>query len=159
MGIDDDLSIGPASTVLALFVIGVAFLLTWRQRVETSRRRELDDEADRRFFARQDRRRYRGVVLLALLGLGIGVGGNIDIRAGRGERMAFIATWLVVLLLLGQVMLLAVLDLWATRRYADRQRRRLADDRRRALERELATHRERARRRRRPTDADDASGP
>lgn len=144
---DENLRIGPASAVLALIVIGVAFLLTWRQRVESHRHRSVEDEADRRYFARQDRRRYRGVICLALLGLGIGIGGNIDIRAGQAERIAFLAAWGAVFLLLFQVLLLAFVDLWSTRRYADRQRRRLAEERREALERDVAELLERRRRR------------
>jgi hypothetical protein len=135
---DQDFSIGSASAVLALAVIGVAFLLTWRQRVEARRHPEPRDDADRRHFARQDRRRYRGVVFLAMLGLGIGVGGNIDIRAGQSERIAFLVTWGAVFLLLLQVLLLAFVDLWSTRRYADRQRRRLAEERRQTLERDVS---------------------
>ncbi|WP_145276077.1 hypothetical protein [Tautonia plasticadhaerens] len=143
---DENLAIGPSSAALALVVIGIAFLLTWRQRVESRRHRSVEDEADRRYFARQDRRRYRGVICLAVLGLGIGVGGNIDIRAGRSERIAFVVTWGAVFLLLLQVLLLAFVDLWSTRRYADRQRRRLAEERRITLEREVAELLERRRR-------------
>jgi hypothetical protein len=135
---DQTHSIGSASAVLALVVIGIAFLLTWRQRVESRRHPEPHDDADRRYFARQDRRRYRGVIFLALLGLGIGVGGNIDIRAGQSERYTFVAVWGAVLLLLLQVLLLAFVDLWSTRRYADRQRRRLAEERRQTLERDVS---------------------
>jgi hypothetical protein len=78
------------------------------------------------------------VVFLAMLGLGIGVGGNIDIRAGQSERIAFLVTWGAVFLLLLQVLLLAFVDLWSTRRYADRQRRRLAEERRQTLERDVS---------------------
>ncbi|WP_169974248.1 hypothetical protein [Tautonia rosea] len=134
---ENEHSIGAASAVLAVVVIGIAFVLTWRQRLESRRPRNLADEADARYFARQDRRRYRGAVLLAMLGLGIGVGGNIDIRAGQSERIAFVVIWILVLLLVLQTLLLAFLDLWSTRRYADRQRRKLAEERRQTLEREI----------------------
>ena len=147
---NEELSIGSASAVLAAVVIGIAFLLTWRQRLESKKPRDLSDEADARYFTRQDRRRYRGAVMLALLGLGIGVGGNIDIRAGQSERIAFVAIWVAVLLLLLQVLALAFLDLWSTRRYADRQRRKLAEERRQTLEREIAAAREALRRSRPP---------
>lgn len=143
---ENEPSIGVASTILAVVVIGIAFVLTWRQRVESRRPRNLSDEADARYFARQDRRRYRGAVLLALLGLGIGVGGNIDIRAGQSERIAFVVVWIVVLLLVLQTLLLAFLDLWSTRRYADRHRRKLVEERRQTLEREIEVVKETFRR-------------
>lgn len=152
MDINDQRSIAAASTMLAIIVIGIAFLLTWRQRGESQRHPEPIDELDRRYFARQGRRRYRGVLVLALLGLGIGVGGNIDIRAGKTERIAFVSTWAVVFLLLLQLLLFAFLDLWSTRRYAERQRRRLADERRQILEREIAALREASSTRERPPE-------
>lgn len=143
---DDDQAVGTSSAVLAIVVVGIAFLLTWRQRVESNRPRDLTDPLDDRYFRRQDRRRYRGSVLLALLGLGIGVGGNIDIRAGQSERITFVAVWVTVLLLLLQILALAFLDLWSTRRFAERQRRKLAEERRKTLEREIETVRETHRR-------------
>lgn len=149
---DDDPAVGTSSAVLAIVVVGIAFLLTWRQRVESQRPRNLTDPLDDRYFRRQDRRRYRGAVLLALLGLGIGVGGNIDIWAGKSERVTFVVIWLAVLLLVFQILALAFLDLWSTRRFADRQRRRLAEERRKTLEREIESVRETLRRSRPPEE-------
>ena len=137
---------GLASTALALGVIAVAFLLTWRQRADSGAPRIIGGELDRKHFERQDRRRFRGSVILAIIGLGIGVGGRIDIRVGPTERVAFLAVWGVVFLLLLQLLAMAFVDLWTTRRYAKRQRRMLAEERRKALEAEVDTLRDRSRR-------------
>ena len=137
---------GIASTMLALGVIGIAFLLTWRQRSESESPRTIGGELDRKYFDRQDRRRFRGAVILAIIGLGIGVGGRIDIRVGPTERIAFLVVWGVVFLLLLQLLAMAFVDLWSTRRYAERQRRLLAEERRKAMEAEVATLRDRLKR-------------
>lgn len=129
------------SAVLAVVVLLVAFGLTWRQRSERARRPPDVSESDRRYHRRQDRRRFRGAVVLALIGLGIGVGGRINVRAGKDDRLAFLLIWGAVFLLLLQLLATAFLDLWSTRRYAERKRRDLASERRRTLEAEIERRR------------------
>ena len=129
------------SAVLAVVVLLVAFGLTWRQRSDRARRPPEATESDRQYHRRQDRRRFRGAVVLALIGLGIGVGGRINVRAGRDDRLAFLLIWGAVFLLLLQLLATAFLDLWSTRRYAERKRRDLAAERRRTLEAEIERRR------------------
>jgi len=123
------------SGVLAVGVLIVAGLLTWKQHLDRQRRPPSDDPLDARYYARQDRRRYRGAVILALVALGVGIGSRIDIRADRESRILFLIVWMAVFLLLIQLLLMAFLDLWSTRRFARRKRRQIAEERRKELKR------------------------
>ncbi|CAN5883019.1 hypothetical protein BH23PLA1_BH23PLA1_17570 [soil metagenome] len=125
------------SGAVAVSVVGVALLLTWRQWSDRSHRPE-SSSVDARYYQRQDRRRFKGALALALIGLGIGFGSRIDFRLDNRSRSAFLLVWLVVFLLILYLLLLSALDLLATRNYANRNRRALAEERKLALERELA---------------------
>jgi len=54
----------------------------------------------------------------------------------------YLSFWIVFLLLLMAVVLLAAVDLWATRRYGLRQHRKLIADHRAMIEREIARYRQ-----------------
>lgn len=54
----------------------------------------------------------------------------------------YLSFWIVFLLILMAVVLLAAVDLWATRRYGLRQHRKLIADHRATIEREIARYRQ-----------------
>jgi hypothetical protein len=142
------------SLVLSIAIAAIAVILGVRQWIERgSRDRDLP-EADRRYFAWQDRRRGIGVVVLLIQALGVLVGSRMEplvpvlrlepglrqalrvsvgswiepLLAGRGN-LRFVAVWLGVILLIPALLLLALSDWLATRRYADRHRRSMARER------------------------------
>ncbi len=125
------------SGVVAVSVVAVALLLTWRQLSDRAHRSDSISTADARYYCRQDRRRFKGSLALALIGLGIGFGSRIDIHLDNRSRQAFLLVWLLVLLLILYVLLLATLDLLSTRHFATRKRRALAEERQLVLQQEL----------------------
>jgi hypothetical protein len=129
------------SPVLATTVLVVAALLAARQRAERKDRAAELDAVDRRHFARQDLRRFTGVGVMALIGLGIAWGSRIDPKGDERSKRLFLAVWLVVILLVLLLVVLAFFDLLSTRLYARRHVRALAAERRRVLEAELKTRR------------------
>jgi hypothetical protein len=56
----------------------------------------------------------------------------------RGFLQLYTSFWLFFLLILMAVVFLAALDFWATRRYGLRQHRKIMDDRRAMIEREIS---------------------
>jgi hypothetical protein len=122
--------IGPG---LAAAVLAIAALLALRQRAERRGRTGELSAADRRHFARQDVRRWVGVAVLVLIGLGISWGVQIDPRGDERSKRLFLAVWLIVILLVFFLVLLALHDLLMTRLYARRHGRALAAERREAL--------------------------
>jgi uncharacterized membrane protein YjgN (DUF898 family) len=56
----------------------------------------------------------------------------------RGFLQFYTSFWLLFLLILMAVVFLAALDYWATRRYGLRQHRKIMDDRRAMIEREIS---------------------
>ena len=56
----------------------------------------------------------------------------------RGFARFYLGFWIVFLLILMAVVFLSAWDYWATRRYALRQHRKISDDRRAMIEREIA---------------------
>ncbi len=143
-----DAALGSA---LGAGVAAVAGILAWRQRRDRLRRAPATTTADLRFFTWQDRRRAVGSVVLAGVGAAIVVGSWIDPKGGAAERRLFVGTWAAVLALLTMLVLLAVLDLFATARYARRHRQALSTQRAEALAEE-------ARLRRRPKPGPPANG-
>jgi hypothetical protein len=131
MGLGDGHAL--VSPILAATVLVVAALLSARQWAERRARASGLDAADRRHFARQDIRRFTGVSVMALVGLGIAWGSRIDPKGdGRSKRL-FLAVWLVVILLVFFLVVLAFFDLLSTQLFARRRRRALAAESRRAL--------------------------
>ena len=55
----------------------------------------------------------------------------------------YLLVWIVILLLVLAVVLLAAVDIWSTRLFSLRQQRKILDDRRAMLEREVARYRRR----------------
>jgi hypothetical protein len=105
----------------------------------------------------QARRRLAGSLLMFLLA--VLLAGHLVFLEGPAQQLAeqyraaraenqelplspfarfFIAFWIFFLLVLLAVVVLAALDLWATRRYAVRERQKIRDDRRAMVAEELA---------------------
>jgi hypothetical protein len=109
-------------------VLIAAFLGLWQWYEWRARESSLPD-VDRRYFARQDRRRGLGVAVIVVLALGLSVGARIAPLSGRRANVAFVTIWLAILALLAFLVALALLDWLETRRYARRQRRSMAQAR------------------------------
>jgi hypothetical protein len=142
------------SVVLSVAIAAVAAILGLRQASERRTREPSTSEADRNHFSRQDLRRGLGVAALLLLALGILVGSRLEprVRIDRHEariegdqpapadepakrppasraNLRFVGLWVGVIALIPILLTLALLDLLATRRYAERHRRTLARER------------------------------
>jgi hypothetical protein len=149
--------------LLVLLTLGVAAYFG-RQQVRTLRtlqdRAELPPE-DRTYFRRQAWRRLTGCVLLVAVAVMLSIwylsgqdvsadrlGDALQAQRAAGEhrltpeqdqaRRFFVYYVNAMLLLLLALLALAAVDLLAIRRYAVRHARRIRDDRRAMLERELA---------------------
>jgi hypothetical protein len=163
--------------LLVLVTLGVAGYFAWQQRRtlrELPQRSDLAPE-DRTYYHRQAWRRLLGCGLLLIVAvmlsswylLGIDAkfdelrdvlqaqraGGDLGLRPDQEQAKRFFAYyWIVVLLLLLAIVTLAGIDMNAIRRFAARHARRIRDDRRAMLERELSSLR-----RERRTDRGDPS--
>ncbi|HEV3163965.1 MAG TPA: hypothetical protein VGZ22_08020 [Isosphaeraceae bacterium] len=129
-------SAASTSLVIALFVIFAVAFLAWRQwRERQSRSPELSD-ADTDHFSRQDTRRLLGTIVLGLIAVGLVVGTRIPLNPppSRLIRRFFAGVWMAVILLLLVALVLAWLDIKATRLYARRHRHAIAEERRAFLE-------------------------
>jgi hypothetical protein len=130
----------PAATpglVLSIVVIAIAVLLLVRQWMDWWNRSETLSEPDARYFAHQDVRRALGATAMILTALGLFVGTRINIVGASLEtRRLFAGVWCAVILLVFVLLLLAWLDLRATRAYARRHQHVIADERRAFLDAE-----------------------
>jgi hypothetical protein len=116
---------GPASLILSGLILFAAAFLGWRQwRDYLSRPRQLSP-LDENHFVRQDIRRLLGTIVLVLLSLAIGIGGQLPVKVGGVANVKFIQIWSGVAFLIVALLLLALLDWFATRLYARRHRQRL----------------------------------
>jgi hypothetical protein len=164
--------------LLVLVTLGVAGYFAWQQTqtLRDLRHRTGLTPEDRTYFHRQAWRRLFGCGLLVIVAvllsswylLGIDArfdelrdvmqqqraAGNFSLRPEQEQAKRFFAYyWIAVLLLLLAIVTLAGIDLNAIRRYAARHARRIRDDRRAMLERELANlRRERSLGRAEPSD-------
>lgn len=142
-----------ASFGLALIVLLALAFLGWWQWRERQKRDDRLSEADARHFARQDVRRLIGSVLLALVAVGVVAGTSIPLggHPSRLIRRTFAGVWLLVILLLAAALVLAWIDIKATRVYARRHSQAIDAERRAFLEQ--------ARRRRRAFPTNGRGGP
>ena len=118
-----------ASLVLSSIVLLVAALLGWREwRDRRDRGPELSPE-DARHFGHQDTRRFLGIVVMALLAVGLVVGSRVPIRVGNKTNPQFLGIWLGVFLLILFLLSLAMIDWVALRLFARRHRNEMLRER------------------------------
>ncbi len=116
----------------------IAGLLAWWQARDRARREGEDlSEADALHFDRQDARRSRVTILMALLGLGLIVGTRLEPRVAGKANPLFLATWLAVFAGVVLLLMFALHDWAATRVYALRHRDAIHRQRMALLEAEL----------------------
>lgn len=123
--------------VIATGVLLVSAVFAWRQWVERMNRASGLSEADRDYFRRKDRRRLLGTTILGVIGVGMFVGSLIDFRANKAAGQRFVVIWIGVALLVCISLILALIDWVATRDFAIRHRRELAEARRVLFDQEL----------------------
>jgi hypothetical protein len=149
--------------VLVLVLLSVASLYIVRQILALRRLRSTEEMAleERAYLHGRARRRLVTSLLLLLLGLML-AGALISLEAPAHrlaqeqaakeregdttplapEKRKFAQFygwfWILFLLILMAVVFLAALDYWATRRYGIRQHRKIIDDRRAMIEREVS---------------------
>jgi hypothetical protein len=157
--------------ILLLFFAGVLLLIAavsirWQVRTLRRVRSQPHIPSDDRAYLRKQayRRIFTGAMLVCLAGLLAGAylsgmevqadqhgqnridGGNADKQAAAADAKQFLRVyaiyWISILLLLFLVVSLAIVDLWATRRYAWEQLRRIQSENRAMLERDLAMYRQ-----------------
>ncbi len=149
--------------VLVLVLLSTSIFYSTRQIVALQRLRAPEEMSldDRAYLRSRALRRLVTSVLLLLLGVLLAVGlmyleppsqrladSLEELRAqGQTPRMdaeqrevarAFLIFWIVFLLILMTVVFLTAWDYWSTRRYALSQYRKISDDRRTMIEREIA---------------------
>jgi hypothetical protein len=142
------------SVVLSIAVASIAVALGARQWSERAAREPDLSADDRKHFARQDLRRWIGVVLMLVLAVGVFAGSRmaptvptIPLEAGAREgwqtlagpwveplvlmraNLRFVAVWVGLIGLIPALLVLALFDWLATRRYAQRQQRSMARQR------------------------------
>ena len=112
-----------ASLALAAGISLIAAFLGLRQWYER-RAREFDlSEADETHFARQDIRRVLGVAIMLVIVAILLVSSRLEPRINGKANLVFAELWVVVLALIVVLLMLALIDWLATRRYAARHRR------------------------------------
>lgn len=155
----DNLSVTTASLALAFGISLVALSLVLWLRVERSMRDEEMSEADRSHFSRQDVRRNAGLAILFFLAQGIAISPRVvEFRVGR-PNVLFLILWLVIFVLLLALLVLAFLDLAATRVYAKRHHDAILRERTVLLSQiEQLAHRQRIKDETSSADPDSANG-
>jgi hypothetical protein len=133
--------IGPVSLALSLIVGAIAAALAaWQWRERKHRPDDLSGP-DESHYARQDVRRLLGAATMALIAVGVGVGSRISPGARGRPSGVFVGIWLLVFALVFGLLLLSWLDILATRGYARRHRRQIAEDRQAYLIEQTRRHR------------------
>ncbi|WP_422927038.1 hypothetical protein [Singulisphaera sp. PoT] len=119
-----------AGVLLSIAVAAVAILLVlWLGHEHANRDASNLSEEDANHFTRQDRRRGFVAFILLLLSAGISYGSRLEpLVNGRTNRL-FIQIWLGIFVLVFTLLLLAMFDWIATRRYARRHLRSLIKER------------------------------
>jgi len=126
-----------ASLLISIGVAGAAILLLiLLQRDRRQRSADLSP-ADVAHFARQDVRRVLGTVVMFLLAAGIYFGSRIPPGTKGHPNAWFLRVWLGVFVLIFFLLFLGILDLFATRVYAQRHREAITRERIEMLRDEL----------------------
>ena len=149
--------------VLVLVLLFVAVLYIVRQILTLRRLRAAEEMALEERAYLHGRARRRLVTSLLLLVLGVMLAGALIYLEAPAQQLAdhrdamrqhgddapfneeqrlfarsYLLFWILFLLILMAVIFLAALDYWATQRYGLRQHRKLIDDRRAMIEREVS---------------------
>lgn len=149
--------------VLVLVLLFVAIFYIVRQIVALRRLRAAEEMAVEERAYLHGRARRRLITSLLLFLLGVMLAGALIYLEGRAQQLAeeqaakeqqgdttplapeqrgfvqfYTWFWIFFLLILMTVVFLAALDYWATRRYGLRQHRKIIDDRRAMIEREIS---------------------
>ena len=123
--------------ILGAFLIALSTYFAVRQWKERRDRDEDISDDDRRYFDGKDRRRFANSAVMALIAVGIMVLGWTDPRRPRPVKLAFAGVLVGVSLLVLVLIILAVIDWFATAAYAARHRKKLAEERLAVLEEEV----------------------
>ncbi|GIW86977.1 MAG: hypothetical protein KatS3mg108_1301 [Isosphaeraceae bacterium] len=142
---------GAAETLLiAAGLLTVDLLLVIAHLRERSRREAPLDDADRKYFANRDKRRWTGSVLMAVAAILMMATARIEPRGDLAASRLYVLLWLGVLTLVAGLLALALSDWVANRRYAARHRRQLIAERDRLVAEAAREARQRRQRRRSP---------
>ncbi len=123
--------------LLAVGVAGVSVSLVLWQAAERRRRGTDLSAEDVTHFATQDVRRWAVAVVMFLLAAGLFFGSGMNPYWPAGPNPNFVVTWLGVFVLILALMVLALLDWLATRRYAWRHRTEIVREGMRILRDEI----------------------
>jgi hypothetical protein len=117
--------VADASRALAAGLSLIAAFLGLRQWFERKARSDDLSPMDLAFYSSQDKRRWGGVVALGIIALLALVGSRTPVRIeGRGNLL-FVVVWVVVMAVLVVLLILAMTDWMATRRYERRRSKQL----------------------------------
>ncbi|MFO0959343.1 MAG: hypothetical protein U0800_18240 [Isosphaeraceae bacterium] len=123
------------SLALSGFVLAAAAFLAVRQWFDRDNRfDEGASEEDLHHYASQDVRRWRGIILMALIGLVASTGYWVNPTAGRDQARFVFAAWVVIGTLLFILVALAGIDWIYLASFARRHRQRLAEERQALVE-------------------------
>jgi len=114
-----------ACRALALGVVMIAAFLGLRQWYERKGREEPGSADDAEHYRRQDVRRALGVGVMLALAAEVFFGSWVEPQIGGQGNPRFVIVWLVVLSLIILMLVLALVDWYATRSYGRRRRKAL----------------------------------
>ncbi len=134
-GVDDGTVVGSA---LAVLLLGIGIYYAARVTRGWLRREEEGEPEETRYFASRRVRRLAGALVMIMIGLAMGLGVWVDPRAGRLERQVWGWCWVVAMGLALVLLTLGMADWIALRRYAARQGKALAAERREVIAQERA---------------------
>jgi hypothetical protein len=139
--VDDSRTELIGASIIVVILWGVAAFYTWRQVQVFKRLRQGDTSTDdRQYYRAQAVRRLVGSAVMAAMGLVLAVSywtGAVGQHTDKNNALT-ILVWLAFSIQFLAVIVIAFLDVRATRRYGIGQYRQLQADRREMIEREVA---------------------
>jgi hypothetical protein len=130
-----------SASIIVLILWGVAAYYAWRQVQVFKRLRQGDSSVDdRQYYGAQGVRRLVSSALMATMGAVLAASywsGAVGQHSAKNNALT-ILVWIFFSILFLAVIVIAFLDVRATRRYGIRQYRQLQADRREMIEREVA---------------------
>ncbi|MHC5537576.1 hypothetical protein ACYOEI_05020 [Singulisphaera rosea] len=127
-----------AGLVMSLAVGAVAIALAFWLWFERKNRSDELPEEDLQHFRRQDLRRFLVALILMLIAVGLSAGSRIAPKVEGRTNLLFVEIWFGVFILILALLVLAFFDWIATKIYARRQFRALANERLEILREELS---------------------